>query len=81
MKNKIFIKLLCIFGVVMLLFTFILGNVFLTLFKNHTIAISRESMQKKAVSIAASLSAFESTDIQSFRNYLGYIDELTMADV
>lgn len=81
MKNKIFIKLLATFGVVMLLFSIVLGSVFGALFRSHTIKINRTAMEQKAVSIADTLSTFGRGEKGGYGAYLHFLDELAMAEV
>ncbi len=81
MKNKIFVKLLAIFGVVMLFFSIVLGSVFIALFRDHNIEINRASMEQKAVSIAETLSSFGSGNKGGYGSYMRFLDELVMAEV
>ncbi|RDU22650.1 sensor histidine kinase [Anaerosacchariphilus polymeriproducens] len=80
MKNKILMKLVAAFAVVMLLFSIVLGSVFLILFRNHTITINRTTMEQKAVSIASTLSSFQEGN-RGYGAYLRFLDELAMAEV
>lgn len=89
MKNKIVWKLTAYFAAVLLLFTFVLGIIFLSKFRQHTIAINRSSMEEKAISIAKTLSSFNASGTQVMRRggmggygaYLRFLDELAMAEV
>ncbi len=86
MKNKIFFKLVAAFGAVMLLFSIILGSVFILLFRNHTININRTAMEEKAVSIASTLSSFQVGGLAGsgqggYGAYIKFLDELAMAEV
>ena len=81
MKNKIFVKLAAAFGVVILLFTIILGSVFLVLFRNHTIDMNRNTMEEKAISIAETLSSFETKKGNGYGAFVRFLDELAMAEV
>ena len=87
MKNRIFIKLISTFGAVMLLFSIVLGCVFITLFRSHTIEINRTSMEQKAISIADTLSTFQQGGMSGMGGMGGYgaymriLDELAMAEV
>ncbi|AFM00212.1 signal transduction histidine kinase [Desulfitobacterium dehalogenans ATCC 51507] len=56
MKNKIALKLTLYFSMSLLLFSLIIGSVFMTLFKNQTIHLHKVEMEKRAVSIAGTLS-------------------------
>ena len=81
MKNKIFIKLLATIGVIMLLFSIVLGSVFIALFRSHTVEINRTTMEQKAVSIAKTLSSFGAGNRGGYGAYLRFLDELAMAEV
>lgn len=81
MKNKILIKLLAAFGVVMLLFSAVLGSVFLALFRDHAVKINRMAMEQQAVSIADTLSSFQRGSMGGYGAYLRFLDKLALADV
>lgn len=81
MKNKIFVKLAAAFGVVILLFTITLESVFLVLFRNHTIDMNRKAMEEKAISIAETLSSFETKKGNGYGAFVRFLDELAMAEV
>jgi len=81
MKSRIFIKLIAVFGAVMLLFSIVLGSVFITLFRNHTIDLNRSAMEQKAVSIADTLSSFQQGTMGGYGAYIRFLDELAMAEV
>ena len=83
MKRNLFFKLAASFAAVLLLFTMVLGTVFLSLFRSHTIDLNRTSMEEKAVSIAQTLSSFEGVNgrMSGYGAYLRFLDELAMAEV
>lgn len=89
MKKRILWKLTACFAVVLLLFAVVLGGVFLSLFRRHTIAINRTAMEEKANSIAQTLSSFETgggigmghNGRGGYGSYLYFLDELAMAEV
>lgn len=93
MKSRIIWRLTACFAAVLLLFTLILGAVFVFMFREHTIAINRTSMEEKVVSIANTLSDFESGQISQrgsghgmgkgngYGAYIRFLDELVMAEV
>lgn len=81
MKNKVFYKFLGAFALVILLFSLALGSVFFFLFRGHTIAINRASMEQKAVSIAQSLSEDQRGKHQGYGAYLAHLDQIAMAEV
>lgn len=56
MKNKIAFKLTLYFSLSLLLFSLIIGSVFMTLFKNQTVQLHKVDMEKRATSIAGTLS-------------------------
>lgn len=57
MKQKMVFQLVAYFSAALLLFSIIIGGVFLTLFKNHTIELEKTDLQKRAIAIAKTLSA------------------------
>lgn len=81
MKHKILVKLLAAFGAIMLLFSVVLGGVFLTLFREHTLKINRTAMERQAVSIADTLAAFQQNPMGGYGAYLRFLDKLTLGDV
>lgn len=88
MKSKMLLKLTASFAAVMLLFTLVLGGVFLALFRNHTIDLNRTTMEKKAISIADTLASFQRAGggrgrggKSGYGAYLYFLDELAMAEV
>lgn len=81
MRNKIFYKFLGAFVLVILLFSLTLGSVFFFLFRSHTIAINRSSMEQKAVSIARSLSEETRGKRMGYGAYLNHLKEIAMAEV
>ena len=87
MKNKIAFKLTKYFAVTLLLFSFIIGSVFMTLFKNHTIALHKSELQKRAVTIAETLSEFANNSGMvggrqgGYGAYLRFLDDIAMSDV
>lgn len=58
MKNKIAIKLILYFSTTLILFSIIIGSIFMTLFKNHTLNIYKSDLEKRAISIASTLNDF-----------------------
>ncbi len=56
MKSKMAFQLILYFSAALLLFSLIIGGVFFTLFKNHTMELEKTDMQGRAVAIAETLS-------------------------
>jgi len=95
MSKKIVWKLVASFAAVLLLYTAILGTVFVSMFRKHTIAINRSSMEKRAVSIAETLALYESGEgevqqygmgmghhmMGGYGAYLRFLDQVAMATV
>lgn len=87
MKNKIAFKLTIYFAAALLLFSFIIGSVFMTLFKNHTIELHKTELQKRAVTISETLSEFASSSGMmggrqgGYGAYLRFLDDIAMSDV
>lgn len=93
MKKKMVWELAALFTMVLLLFTVVLGGVFLMLFRQHTIEVHRNDMEKKAISIADMISYFPLGAIGSaesghgehesegYSAYLRIFNALNMGDV
>lgn len=91
MKNKIVFKLIMYFSATLLLFSIIIGSVFMTLFKNHTMELHKTDLEKRAVTMADTLSEFMSDTTSrmgmmgkgqgGYGAYLRFLDEIAMADV
>lgn len=56
MKNKIAIKLIAYFSVTLLIFSIIIGGIFMSLFKNSTIQIQKKDLENRALTIADTIS-------------------------
>ncbi|AGA69044.1 signal transduction histidine kinase [Desulfitobacterium dichloroeliminans LMG P-21439] len=56
MKNKIALKLTLYFSMSLLLFSLIIGSVFMSLFKDQTVQLHQVEMEKRATSMAGTLS-------------------------
>jgi len=56
MKNKIAIKLIAYFSVTLLIFSVIIGGIFMSLFKNSTIQIQKTGLENRALTIADTIS-------------------------
>lgn len=65
MRNKLFFKIVAIFGIVMLVFSAILGGVFVMLFREHTLEINKDNMVNETVSIADTISSFQNSGTES----------------
>ncbi len=59
MKSRMVWKLAARFAAVLLLFTTVLGGVYAAAFRQHTVAVNRETMEAQAVSIAQTLASFQ----------------------
>ncbi len=85
LKNKIALKLSIYFAVALLVFSVIIGSVFMVLFRNHTIAIHKADLEKRASVIAEGLSGFMSGSGMGrqggYGPYLRFINDIAMADV
>ncbi len=56
MKNKIAIKLIVYFSATLLIFSIIIGGIFMGLFKNSTIQIQKKDLENRALTIADTIS-------------------------
>jgi len=93
MKNRIAWKLTLYFSIALLLFSIIIGGVFMTLFKNHAIELNKTALTAKAVSMAETLSEFMSGTSTStgsgmmsgkqagYGAYLRFLNDIASADV
>ncbi len=85
-KNRIALKLASYFALALLVFSFIIGGVFFILFKNYTVELHQEDMEKRAASIAQTLSEFKSSNSNGrqgsgYGAYLRFINDIAMTDV
>ena len=91
MKNKIAFKLTMYFSAALLLFSIIIGSVFMTLFRNHTMELQKADLQKRAVTMAGTLSEYMSGTNSGmgmmgggqggYGAYLRFLDKIAMTDV
>ena len=91
MKSRIARKLALYFAAALLLFSCVIGAIFITLFRAQTIKTHKEELEARAVSIASALSEFMGNAPASGRKggmqgmgygaYLRFIDDIAMADV
>ncbi|WP_027399290.1 sensor histidine kinase [Anaerovorax odorimutans] len=89
-KNKIAGKLALYFAVCLIVFSLIIGTLFVILFKNYTIEMHKNDLKERAVEISQSLSNFMSGTQEKQGNhgshagygaYLQYINDIAMSDV
>lgn len=91
MKSKIALKLALYFSAVLLLFAFIIGAVFITLFRAQTIKEHKNDLEARAASIAVALTDYMGNTssgskgmmggMSGYGAYLRFIDDIAMADV
>ena len=91
MKKRIAWKLTLYFSVVLILFSVIIGGVFMTLFRNHAIQINKTTLTSKAVAMADTLSGLMSGTAGNqgmmggmqggYGAYLRFLDDIAMTDV
>jgi signal transduction histidine kinase len=84
-KNKIALKLFLYFTVSLLVFSIIIGSVFTVLFKKHTIQVHKMELEKRAASIASTLSEFMTANDgnrgMGYGAYMQFLDDIAMADI
>ena len=56
MKNKITFKLTVYFSAALIVFSIIIGGIFMSLFKNNAIHIHRKDLENRALTIAGTIS-------------------------
>jgi signal transduction histidine kinase len=95
MKNKIALRLTGYFSAALLLFSLVIGLVFITMFRQHTITVQKAELQRRAVAIAATLSDYMNTENPAspsmgkrmmsgqggYGAYLRFLDDIAMTDV
>ncbi|MDF2838476.1 MAG: putative two-component histidine kinase [Evtepia sp.] len=96
MKNKIAFKLTVYFSSALFLFSLIIGGVFIILFRSHTIEVHKADLEKRAVTMAETLSGFINGTNTVWQGvgmgrmvggqggygvYLRFLDDIAMADV
>ncbi|HPE15803.1 MAG TPA: HAMP domain-containing sensor histidine kinase [Oscillospiraceae bacterium] len=93
MKNKIAFRLWLYFSAALLLFSLIIGAVFIVLFRDQTKKENQDDLKTRAISIAGALSEYMGGDTDSggrgamgggtggYGAYLRLIDDIAMADV
>lgn len=89
-KNKIVFKLILYFSAALLLFSVIISIVFMMLFQGQTVALHKADLEKRAVSMASTLSEYLTTGSGTrmmgggqggYGAYLRFLDDIAMADV
>ncbi len=90
MKSKITRKLTLYFSATLLLFSILIGFVFMGLFKEHTMELFRSNLEERAVGIAENLMEFQEQEngamgrgsgTGGYNVYLRFLDEIAMTDV
>lgn len=95
MKNKIVFQLILYFSATLLLFSVIVGSVFMVQFKAHTLELQKSELENRAVKIAGTLSELMSDSSYStgpkmgmmgsgqggYMAYLRFLDDIAMSDV
>lgn len=82
-RNRIALRLTLYFAAALIVFSLIIGSVFMVLFRNHTVALQKMELEKRATAIAQTMSGFMSGSDNSagYSDYLRFIDDIAMADV
>lgn len=90
MKNKISTKLMINFSISLISFSIIIGLVFSYLFSDYTTKIHKNDLQKRAETIAGTLSDYysDSESLKSssgkgkgYGSYMKFLDDIAMSDV
>ena len=71
MKNKIALKLIIYFSTALIVFSIIIGWVFMSLFKNNAIETHKKDIESRALSIAATISELMDGNMLNFRPGMG----------
>jgi len=90
MKSRIARKLMGYFAAALLLFSFVTGALFISLFREQTIENHKRELESRAVSIASALSEYTRAEggrgrmgqmMGGYGAYLQFIDDIAMSDV
>ena len=95
MKNKIAYRLIIYFSITLLLFSIIIGSVFMMLFKAHTIEMQKSELESRAITMADTVSNLLEETHNSpglkmgmagggqggYMAYLRFLDDIANADV
>ena len=86
--NSISKKLTLYFTLLLLIFSAIIGMIFISIFREHTISLYKKDFEKRAVNISQTLSTYlENTSHGSGRQgggsgaYINFLDDIAMSDV
>lgn len=78
-KNKITIKLSLYFSMILITFSIIIGSVFISVFRNYSLDLNRQELEKRASKIAETIPNFlenQKGSIKGFGMYLNVINEI-----
>lgn len=87
LKNKIAVRLSLYFAAALLVFALIIGGIFFSLLRNHTINLHRDQLTERALSIASTLSGFmdgtggSGHGMMGYGAYLRFIGDIAGTDV
>lgn len=81
-KNGIARKLTIYFALCLLVFSVIIGSIFMILFRRHTIDVLKSDLHKRAAEIAQTLSGyFDGTTEGGYGAYMRFLDSMETTDV
>lgn len=88
MKTKIVVRLAVSFAAVLVIFSVLLGTVFMLLFRAYSLDVFKGDLEKRALSVAATLSESDTSDTAThgrgnrggYGAYLRALEELAMSD-
>lgn len=85
-KNRIALKLTTYFATSLLVFSLVIGGIFILLFQNYNMDFHRKELQERAETIATTMATFmDDTATREPQNgygaYLRFIDEIMLTDV
>ena len=82
-KNKIAFKLSSYFAIALLVFSIIIGSIFVVLFKKHTVELHKDGLANRANSIATTLSGYmeQGNKMSSYNTYMKFIGDIAGTDV
>ncbi len=85
LKSKIALRLSLNFAIALLIFSFVIGSIFILLFRNHTLNIHKSDLESRATNIATTLSLYIDRGNGSmgggYGAYLRFIGDIAGTDV
>lgn len=88
MRNKIVYKLIAYFAAALLIFACVIGGIFFSLFRSHTIELHKEELRQRAINISETLSSLGDSGTGmgmgrggGYGAYVRFLSDIAMTDV